>query len=54
MSYTYEFENGQELVIENDGAETLFSLSSGSENQQQSQATGFDTGKWSTAPTLFT
>ena len=53
MSYTYELENGQELVIENDGGETLVSLSSGSESQQQSQATGFDTGKWSKAPTLF-
>lgn len=53
MSYTYELENGQQLVIENDGGETLVSLSSGSESQQQSQATGFDTGKWSKTPTLF-
>jgi zinc-ribbon domain len=53
MSYTYELENGQQLVIENDGGETLVSLSSGSESQQQSQATGFDTGKWSKTPALF-
>ena len=53
MSYTYELENGQQLVIEDDGGETLVSLSSGSESQQQSQATGFDTGKWSKTPTLF-
>ena len=53
MSYTHELENGQELVLENDGEETLVSLGSGSESQQQSQATGFDTGKWSKAPTLF-
>ena len=53
MSYTYELENGQELVIENDGGETLLSLSSGSESQQQSQATGFDIGKWSKTTTLF-
>jgi zinc-ribbon domain len=53
MSYTYELENNHELVIENDGGETLVSLSSGSESQQQSQATGFDTGKWSKTPTLF-
>ena len=44
---------GQQLVIENDGGETLVSLSSGRESQQQSQATGFDTGKWSKTPTLF-
>ena len=30
MSYTYELENGQQLVIENDGGETLVNLSSGS------------------------
>jgi hypothetical protein len=53
MSYTYELENGQQLVIENDGGETLVRLSSGSESQQQSQATGFDTGKWSKTHTLF-
>lgn len=53
MSYTYELENGQQLVIENDGGETLVSLGSGSESQQQSQATGFETGKWSNTPTLF-
>jgi len=43
MSYKYELENGQQVVIENDGGETLVSLSSGSESQQQSQATEFDT-----------
>lgn len=53
MSYAYEMESGQQLVVENDGNETLVALSSGSEGQQQSQATGFDTGKWSKAPTLY-
>jgi hypothetical protein len=50
MGYAYELENGQQLVVESDGDDTLVALSSGSEGQQQSQATGFDTGKWSKAP----
>ena len=53
MGYAYELENGQQLVVESDGDDTLVALSSGSEGQQQSQATGFDTGKWSKAPALF-
>jgi hypothetical protein len=53
MGYAYELENGQQLVIENDGNGTVIALSSGSEGQQQSQATGFDTGKWSKPPALF-
>src|SRR4051794_23158805 len=53
MSYAYELENGQQLVIENSGDRTQVALSSGSESQQQSQATGFDTGKWSKAPALY-
>jgi hypothetical protein len=53
MGYTYELDNGQQLVVENDGGDTLVALSSGSESQQQSQATGFDTGKWTKPPALF-
>ncbi len=53
MTYAYDLENGQRLVVENDGENTLVALSSGGEGQQQSQATGFDTGKWTNAPALF-
>jgi hypothetical protein len=53
MSYIYESENGQRLVVENDGDHTQIGLSSGSEGQQQSQATGFETGKWSNPPALY-
>jgi hypothetical protein len=53
MGYAYELENGQQLVVESDGDDTLVALCSGSEGQQQSQATGFDTGKWSKPPALF-
>jgi hypothetical protein len=53
MTYVYDLENGQRLIVENDADNTLVALSSGGEGQQQSQATGFDTGAWSKAPTLF-
>jgi hypothetical protein len=53
MSYVYESENGQRLVVENSGDHTQISLSSGSEGQQQSQATGFESGKWSKPPALY-
>lgn len=53
MSYVYESENGQRLVVENDGDHTQIGLSSGSEGQQQSQVTGFETGKWSKPPALY-
>jgi hypothetical protein len=53
MTYTYDLENGQRLIVENDGDNTLVTLSSAGEGQQQSQATGFDTGKWSKVPALF-
>ena len=53
MSYAYETENGQRLVVESNGDHTEIALSSGSEGQQQSQATGFETGKWSKPPTLY-
>ena len=53
MTYAYDLENGQRLIVENDGDNTLVALSSGGEGQQQSQATGFGTGKWSKAPALF-
>jgi hypothetical protein len=53
MTYAYDLENGQRLIVENDGDNTIVVLSSGGEGQQQSQATGFETGKWSKAPALF-
>jgi hypothetical protein len=53
MRYIYESENGQQLIVENDGDYTQISLRSGSEGQQQSQATGFETGKWSKPPALY-
>ena len=53
MTYAYDLESGQRLMVQNDGDDTLVALSSGDEGQQQSQSTGFHTGKWSKTPELF-
>src|SRR6185437_8259599 len=53
MTYAYEFENGQRLIAQNDGDNTVVALSSDDEGQQQSQSTAFSTGKWLKAPDLF-
>ena len=53
MTYAYDLENGQRLIVQNDGGDTIVALSSDDEGQQQSQSTGFSTGKWSKAPELF-
>jgi len=53
MTYAYDLENGQRLIVQNEGDDTVVALSSGDEGQQQSQSTAFNTGKWSRTPELF-
>jgi zinc-ribbon domain len=53
MTYAYDLENGQRLIVQNDGDDTLVALSSADEGQQQSQSTAFDTGRWLKPPELF-
>ena len=53
MTYAYDLENGQRLIVQNDGDDTLVALSSDDEGQQQSQSTGFNTGRWLKPPELF-
>src|ERR1700722_3300233 len=53
MTYIYNLENGQRLIVQNDGDQTLVALSSNEKGQQQSQSSGFNTGKWSKTPELF-
>ena len=53
MTYVYDLEDGQRLILQNEERETLVALSSDDEGQQQSQSTAFDTGKWSKTPELF-
>src|SRR5258708_27783803 len=53
MTYAYDLENGQRLIVQNDGDDTLVTLRSDDEGQQQSQCTGFETGRWLKPPELF-
>ncbi|MBV9105451.1 MAG: zinc ribbon domain-containing protein [Verrucomicrobia bacterium] len=53
MTYVYDFEDGQRLIVENDGSDTFVALSSEDEGQEQSQSTAFNTGSWLKAPELF-
>jgi hypothetical protein len=53
MTYAYDLENGQRLIVQNDGDDTIVALSSDDEGQQQSHSTGFDTGRWLRPPELF-
>jgi hypothetical protein len=53
MTYAYDLENGQRLITQNEGDDTLVALSSSDKGQQQSQSTGFNTGKWLKTPELF-
>jgi zinc-ribbon domain len=53
MTYAYDLENGQRLIVQNEGDDTVVALSSDDEGQQQSQSTAFHTGKWSKTPELF-
>jgi hypothetical protein len=53
MTYAYDLENGQRLLVQNDGDDTQVALSSADSGQQQNQSTGFYTGVWSKPPELF-
>ena len=53
MNYFYDLENGQHIEFWNEGDQTFVSFGSRSPGQQQSQARGFTTGKWSKEPSLF-
>ena len=53
MTYSHDLENGERLLVQNDGDDTQVALSSGDSGQQQNQSTGFNTGKWSKPPELF-
>jgi len=53
MTYAYDLENGQRLIVQNEDSDTVVALSSDDEGQQQSQSTAFTTGKWSKTPELY-
>lgn len=53
MAYKTQLGTSQQLYIDNQGEQTLFTLVSSSANQQQSQRSAFPTGEWLMPPALF-
>ncbi|HEY9834271.1 MAG TPA: zinc ribbon domain-containing protein [Stenomitos sp.] len=53
MAYIGNLGAGQQVYIENQGSQTLMTLTSRSNSQQQSQSSSFNTGNWTVPPTLF-
>ncbi|WP_366558311.1 hypothetical protein [Okeania sp. SIO3B5] len=53
MAYKCNLSNGQQVYIENQGMQTVVTLSSSTPGQQQQASTGFQIGKWTVVPTLF-
>lgn len=53
MAYTVNLSGNQQLMIVNQGAQTLITLFSGSSGQQQSQSGSMTTGKWKNPPKLY-
>lgn len=53
MAYTVNLNANQQLIIVNQGSQTLITLFSGSPGQQQSQSSSVNTGNWLTPPQLY-
>ena len=53
MAYTVNLNGNQQLMIVNQGTQTLINLFSSSSGQQQSQGNSFTTGTWLTPPQLY-
>ncbi len=53
MAYTANLSGNQQLMIANQGNQTLITLVSSSSGQQQSQSSSVNTGNWLTPPQLY-
>lgn len=53
MAYTCELDSGQKISLDNQGHQTVVTVSSGSLGQQQQSSSSFTTGKWTSAPEIF-
>lgn len=53
MAYTVNLSGNQQLMIVNQGTRTLITLFSSSDQQQQSQSSGINTGNWTSPPQLY-
>ena len=53
MAYTVNLSGNQQLMIVNQGTQTLITLMSSSPGKQQSQSSSVNTGNWKTPPQLY-
>lgn len=51
--YRVNLSNNQQLIVINQGTQTLITLISSSQGQQQSQSSSFTTGNWNKPPRLY-
>lgn len=53
MVYGCRLETGQQVYVENQGAQTVITVIGSGPGQQQSQRTGISTGEWTAPPSMF-
>lgn len=53
MAYTCELDSGQRINLDNQGNQTVVTVSNGSLGQQQQSSSSFTTGKWTSPPEIF-
>jgi zinc-ribbon domain len=52
MTYNWELENGQQISVDNQGAQTVVTISNTSAGQQQRTINSFNTGIWIVPPEM--
>jgi hypothetical protein len=53
MTYSCELDSGQRIYLDNQGHQTVITLSNESGRQQQQSSSSFTTGKWTSPPEIF-
>ena len=53
MPYVCELGTGQRVYLDNQGSQTVVTIASGSPGQQQQASNGFQTGTWTSPPSLY-
>jgi hypothetical protein len=53
MPYVCELGTGQRVYLDNQGGQTLITIASGTPGQQQQSSSGFQTGNWTSPPSIY-
>ncbi|MEB3885133.1 zinc ribbon domain-containing protein [Lyngbya sp. CCY1209] len=53
MPYVCELGTGQRVYLDNQGGQTLITTASGAPGQQQQSSSGFQTGNWTSPPSIY-